>query len=83
MSSDRPEGTARWWLRRHPSLATLAGAASTLVLAGGLLWWHVSAVPDSASSQHVTAGDFVFFGMVAALVVMLAAGLELARRRRG
>ena len=70
------------WLRRHRTLATLAGTAGTLAIAAALLWWHVSAVPDSTNSSHVTAGDFVFFGMVAALVV-LAAGVETGRHRRG
>lgn len=71
---------ARWW-KRHESMAVVAGTAGTLSLAAIALWLHVAAVPDSPGSQHVIAGDFVFFGMLAALI-LLAGGISITRQRR-
>lgn len=80
MASEQSQKGLGWWLR-HPAIATAVGAAGTLSLAAIALWLHVGAVPDSPRSQHVVAGDFVFFGMFAALI-LLAGGIVISRQRR-
>ncbi len=73
------EQSRAWWAV-HASIATAAAVASILALAAIALGLHVAAVPDFPSSQHVAAGDYVFFGMLATLV-LVAGWLTINRQR--
>lgn len=73
------ERSRAWWAV-HASIATAVAVVSILALGAIALGLHIAAVPDSPSSQHIAAGDYVFFGMLATLV-LVAGWLTINRQR--